>query len=49
MRFESESVADIAELIRTKAGVIINATNEAEMKDALASIQAAAARMNAIF
>lgn len=46
---KQESVLDLANLIRDKAGVIADATNEADMKDALASIEAAAARMNAIF
>ena len=45
---KSESVADIAEFIRDKAEVIVNATIEADMVEAFDQIAAAVARARAI-
>lgn len=44
----SESVQDIAESIRAKAGVIIEATVEADITEALDQIENAVGRMRAI-
>jgi len=45
---KSESVRDLAEVIRANAAAIITATTEADITDALDHVEAAAARARAI-